>query len=214
MKNFRWFLLLALSGCAVPAEGPAPEGDAARLGPNRGYFLARPDPRMCPSPVCGGWWVHRVNHDVTTCVDGTTAAECYVTSLGGVDGAEGALYRGKIAEDGDFAGYGVLETSETWLPGVGTAPSGVFAREVENGIVCIASPCRTLDERKLDRGLTTSIADLDFTPSEATSAQIELALEAAGTSDGVIVAGDRYQVSGPAGTAPARTVTEFWTLVP
>jgi hypothetical protein len=74
---------------------------------------------------------------------------------------------------------------------------------------CIAAPCPSFREKKLNSALNVSIADLGWDKSGATDEQIGLAFDRMHTS-GLIVAGYRYTVSGPAGTAPARSVTQFW----
>lgn len=64
------FALTALSSTAEAVPAPAPQ-----------VFSLRPDPRMCPSPMCGGWWISRVNHAQMRCADGTTAQACYVAEV-------------------------------------------------------------------------------------------------------------------------------------
>src|SRR5919106_94729 len=44
------------------------------------YYLARADPRLCPSPMCGGMWVNRLNTRATVCGDGAEQGACYAAS--------------------------------------------------------------------------------------------------------------------------------------
>ena len=55
-----------------------------------------------------------------------------------------------------------------------------------------------------------SIADVNYGPSGATPNEIAIGNDAR-ANEGLIVAGGRYTVSGPGGSAPARRATEFWT---
>src|SRR4051812_48751290 len=46
--------------------------------PNRTWYTVTPDPRLCPSPLCGGYHVKRVNRQNTVCANGTRTPSCYV----------------------------------------------------------------------------------------------------------------------------------------
>ncbi len=45
------------------------------------YYLVEPDPRMCVSPACGGFFVSELNTDFTVCADGSVADVCYVAEM-------------------------------------------------------------------------------------------------------------------------------------
>src|SRR5262245_19262930 len=55
---------------------------AAAVQTGETVYRLRPDPRMCPSPACGGFWAARVNSSATTCVAGESRAACYVAAVG------------------------------------------------------------------------------------------------------------------------------------
>src|SRR5262245_50979707 len=97
---------------------------------NLSYFTIAPDPRLCPSPLCGGYWVSRVNHASTACADGTLAPTCYVSELdlsrsglsdeqeSAVRGAAGHLLMlGSIRAKAfmQFGVVGVFQGREAWL---------------------------------------------------------------------------------------------------
>lgn len=46
-------------------------------------YQTRPDPRLCPPPVCGGQWLSSSSGDgsVIACPDGNLAEECYVAVM-------------------------------------------------------------------------------------------------------------------------------------
>ncbi|MFM7276035.1 MAG: DUF6748 domain-containing protein, partial [Gammaproteobacteria bacterium] len=46
-----------------------------------GYFEVRKDLRRCVSPLCGGFWLRRLNAQMTRCADGAMQRECYVAEL-------------------------------------------------------------------------------------------------------------------------------------
>src|SRR5262245_387346 len=62
------------------------------------YVTIARDPRLCPSPLCGGFWVTSVNQSSTVCADGSQAARCYVAeldfSLAGLSPEQEAKVRG------------------------------------------------------------------------------------------------------------------------
>src|SRR5262249_1939438 len=45
------------------------------------FYTLRPDLRKCASPLCGGYFIKRVNQSLTPCVNGQNKSECYVASI-------------------------------------------------------------------------------------------------------------------------------------
>ena len=83
--------------------GVAAAGTAARHPPSgTAMFVVRNDPRLCPSPRCGGYWVALANGARTRCQDGLRRPRCYAATAVSRSGkmlgriAEGALVRGAI----------------------------------------------------------------------------------------------------------------------
>jgi hypothetical protein len=190
------------------------------------FFEVRQDERRCVSPLCGGWWVSRVNHAKTTCADGSKKAECYVAEIDptlvgladrDLEDMWGGLYnrsvvlRGEIedATYGDFGNLGRFSATEAWKAGTDSSPDGVWVLVEPNGVRCIAAPCPDKSERKLNSVLSANISDLDFEPSGATEEQQAVAWDA--LTGGVIVVGDRYYTQVDSRRAKSRTVTQFYT---
>jgi hypothetical protein len=175
-----------------------------------------------------GYEVARVNRQGSPCVGGETAPTCPVDvidwSESGLSESEVAeadvaaalaegrvLLRGRIAGGAAEQGAVRFLAEEVW---VGTGePLGVFARVRDNGVRCISWPCATMTETKLNSALAADIAELDFGAGGASDDDAAAALEATFASDGLIVAGYRYTVSGPSGRAKARTAFAFFTRV-
>ena len=76
---------------------------AARQPPTgTAIYVVRADMRLCPSPLCGGYWVAIANGARTRCADGLRYPRCYVaravdamsSTLAGI--AEGSLVRGAM----------------------------------------------------------------------------------------------------------------------
>jgi hypothetical protein len=181
------------------------------------HVLVRPDPRMCPSPRCGGAWVRRVNHATTRCADGAARAECYVTS---VDGPQPQprrgvpfLARGRIvpARIEGYPGLGSLAVDAAWRPAGPRAPRGTTYRVADNGIRCITTPCFTLTAAPLDRAGRVTLSDLDLRGVGAAKADLERAL-AAIDGRGALVTGTVRAVpdAGPAGTGRTLVATQVW----
>ena len=60
------------------AAGIAVSGAAARTPPTgTAMFLVEHDPRLCPSPLCGGYWVSLANGVRTRCGNGQPQTRCY-----------------------------------------------------------------------------------------------------------------------------------------
>ncbi len=202
----------------VAPNGPAP-------APGATYFTLRRDVRRCAAPLCGGFFVKRVNRLTTLCADGTRSAECYVAELefGALglseeqattvrNSAEHALLRGSIGSfSSDFGALGRLDVSEAWLGHAGVEPRGAFVRVKDTGLRCITAPCNSLSAALLEFRLPAlPVAELDV---EGISEDTSDAIAQLGEADGLIVAGRPSVVSGPAGTALGVDASEYYIPV-
>ncbi len=199
----------------------------ADLGGTYTYYSVTRDQRRCAAPMCGGYWVSRVNASTTRCFDGRYAASCYVaeirwpmlgvnddtlSQIGDKIGAGAALLRGTVVGKnygGSIGRYGEFKPTEAWLGQGPNAPSGPFAIVEETGVRCISAPCNSFREKKLNSSAQASIAELGWDASGADADQISNAITELFVRD-LIIAGDRYTVHGPGGSAKARTVTQFY----
>ena len=195
------------------------------------FFSMERDLRRCASPMCGGYWVTRVNASTTKCHDGRNADRCYVadvdfdrlglgeTALSRVGLAmngtfnQKLLVRGTIARKTHPAGvFGTFRPSEAWLGQGPNVPDGPFAMVETTGVRCITTPCPFFREKKLNSSATANLGEIGWDASGATEEQIGAAIEQLFTND-VIIAGERYTIRGPGGTGKARTATQFYTRV-
>jgi hypothetical protein len=216
-------ILFALSLLIAPLLSQA-------AGENADYFSVRPDLRKCPSPQCGGIFVQRVNRFLTLCADGKLRAECYVAE---VDLAAlnlppdqevtvreriqngTVLLKGKLASlpFSPLGGPAGFEAAEVWQAATDARPVGTFFRTLDNGVVCIAAPCPSFQEFKLNTLEERAIAGVDLSRVGASDKLLFLAGEALRTAEGILVAGTHRSVSGPAGTAPALVASQFYLAV-
>jgi hypothetical protein len=192
------------------------------------YYSVKLDMRRCASPMCGGWFLSRVNRSTTVCHTGSSAAQCYTPVLdwseSGLDQAQQdklvgasarinaryALVRGRFAKKNTTTpqpNLGRFIVTEAWVAEGENAPDGVFAKVFENGIRCIAAPCPTLTEKGLNTGNSANIADLDYAPAELSEHQIEGFVEQYTAPSGIIIAGDRYTFKLGGRSGKGRTVT-------
>jgi hypothetical protein len=195
-----------------------------------GYLHIRPDYRKCAAPMCGGYFVSRVNRSSTQCADGSYADACYVADADfdglGLNnqqldrlltavGANAALVRGFLDEavfpGGGDRTFGTLSVTEAWVAGTTNDAEGPYLHAEFTPLACITFPCPSIRERKLNSDLSAMIADLDFTQMGATDAEMTAASQALHSDEGVIVTGYRTEVTGPAGAAKAREATQFFT---
>ncbi len=201
-------------GCAASSAEVDDEGDteqaegAASLTETSTYYTARRDTRRCVSPLCGGFWVRRVNESRTKCADGTWQSECYVAEIdwssAGLDGTvQGDVLRGSISrvDFGGFGELGVFKLSEAWQAAVsGATASGSFYKVTDR--VCAKAPCFDLTADKLNATKTRELTDLS-------GANGALATTAVSTEQ-IIAAG---LVSSTPGGGRALSVKQFWLRI-
>ena len=232
----------ALVGCATAADAQDERGDDApaqaaprvesdsALGDAYTYYELTADLRRCPSPLCGGWFLTRLNRPTTRCVDGRPAATCYAPVLdwsgANLSGDQQSKLLDAAREDatssgvhaivrGEFAptnttpqpGLGRFVITEAWVAEGDAMPQGEFVRVRDNGLRCFAAPCPDLTETTLNTPRSTDIAALDWTASGLTEREIEALTQRLGTPDGILVAGERYTVHVNGQNALGRTVT-------
>ncbi len=154
-------LAVALLGVAgsPAASSPRPVGSS--------FYVVRADPRLCPSPICGGYWVSRANYARTRCHDGLLRPRCYVASAVGEDRQQlatgvpdGALARATIEPRtfGGFGKLGVLVVADVFSPAGRAQPSGRFFRLIDTGMRCIRAPCFSVRASTLNRSSQTTLS--------------------------------------------------------
>lgn len=236
-------LFLVPACVATTAPEPVDEGSYEEPGAGKAdglsadnwtYFSVRPDYRKCMWPMCGGYWVKRVNQPKTKCLDGKWADECYVAEIDwdalGLSEAEASeasaaahgglvVLRGVMAQGESTAlqtpvQYAEFVADEGWRAATSNAASGIFYRAKDSGIVCITFPCPTVQGTRLNRNKkpTTNYAGLDLTKSGATQDQLDAAWAEMST-DGLVVAANLETVTGPAGKAQGLSATQFYTRI-
>jgi len=195
------------------------------------YRATRPDPRLCPASVCGGFFVERVNRKRTLCADGSTGEECHAAMVDlsrlGLDaateaklladfGAGLALARGSLVQE-DFGGSPVptLVVDQAWRGVTGTrADRGRWFGLRSSGIACITHPCPELVRVKLNSLQRRFLHVLDLsTASDATSSEISYGLDSLYQGPGLIAYGETHRITGPAGSGRELVASEFYTKV-
>jgi hypothetical protein len=164
----------------VPAAASAPPVGSAQ-------YVVRVDPRLCPSPLCGGYWVALANRARTRCSDGALRARCYAGRALDEDREplatsvpDGSLVRGAL-EPWSFGGFGELGSlvvADVKAP-LGTGAEGTFYRVRDLGIRCVRAPCFSYRATRLNGSYRTTVSDVDLlaaqpTPHELARAQIAL----------------------------------------
>ena len=162
------------------------------------YYVVRPDPRLCPSPLCGGHWVSLANQARTRCHDGLFRPRCYVTRAVDVRREPlsspwpEALARAEIAQ-WEFEGPGVqklglLVVAEIWRP-VGRPATGGFYRLRDTAVRCIRAPCFSFRGARLNGSLRVTLSDFDPGRVRASSDEIESARTALASDTGLLASG-------------------------
>ena len=181
--------LLALGACVVAGLASGRPQSPSPL------YTVRVDPRLCPSPTCGGYWVALANGARTRCADGTTRDRCHVAkavvaSGGAARVEDGALVRGSLTQYA-FAGVklAALDVVAVFAP-AGAAPvSGGYYRVVDTGIRCVRAPCFSLRVTQVNGSTRTTVSSLDLRASGASSTEIARAERAVATKAGLLARG-------------------------
>jgi hypothetical protein len=222
------------AGCASAADEATDESgeDTAelRVRGNSGFFVVtRPDYRRCISPLCGGYYVKRVNAVTSRCGDGTYAKECYVSELDlealGLSDEEKSNFHGEAVQgkailrggfesiDWSSANLSKLTVTEGWKGANGVVnPSGTSYRVTSSGIKCITWPCPTIKEAKLNSTKSALVHGLDLGTTAAQEV-LDEAYNALSDKDGVLVTGGHVTIHGPAGAGKTLVAAEFYTRV-
>jgi hypothetical protein len=180
------------------------------------FYSMRPDFRRCIAPLCGGYFVKRVNQSRTRCANGRLMAECYVAEIDWSDQPQiepgKALLRGRVVERrfGTFGNLGALRVTEAWQAASDQMPAGTFYRVRDRGVRCITFPCPTHREAKLNSAYSRDIAGVDLNGSGAGRELISEASAAMAGTEGVLVAGDHVPVNGPGGKSQTLKATQFY----
>lgn len=217
-RNFKWFYAAFTTSLiavfAFSSELPATSLDPLRTTST--YYTVRPDVRRCASPLCGGYFVKRVNDPRTRCANGRFAPECYVAEIdwGGQPQVEtrGALLRGNVVPK-FFQGFGNLgefRVSESWQSASNTPPIGTYYRVKDRGLRCITHPCPTHHEAQLNSTIHANVAGVDLNGTGATDDMMAEASRAMTEPDGILVAGTHAPVRGPGGRSRQLKASQFY----
>jgi hypothetical protein len=183
---------------ALVVSGIAASAPAARTPPTgTAMFLVQHDTRLCPSPLCGGFWVALANGVRTRCGDGGRETRCYVASVVDRDGRrvseipEGALSRAALERGPVFENRTLdrLRVWSTYAPSQTAPVLGGWYRAIDTGIRCIRAPCFSYRVTSVNGKTRTAVSDIDLEASNATPARIERARLALGTKDGLYAQG-------------------------
>jgi hypothetical protein len=137
------------------------------------FYTVRPDPRLCPSPLCGGYWVALANRARTTCADGLRRPRCYVAKVVDARGRPPAgltavgLATGRLRQETfDSAGtLGVLVVGEAFAALGRSTPAGRFARLSFTGVQCVRAPCFSIRETRLNSSFDQLVSGVDLAPA-------------------------------------------------
>jgi len=210
--------LLLLVGSVLVVAAPG-AGDASE--PQPAFYVVRPDPRLCPSPLCGGYWAALANHARTTCGDGLSRApRCYVARV--VDGTGRSLARSVPNEalvagaiepwsPPDFFKVDQLVVVAAYEP-VGAPAGGAFLRVRDLGIRCVRAPCYHLRVDRLNRSGQRLVSSVDLvSTARPTQSQLSRAESAMRTAGGLLVQGT---VVDPSDAGTILQASRFYLRVP
>lgn len=168
------------------------------------YYAVRRDFRRCISPLCGGFWVNRVNATSTRCADGTSQPACYVTDLNLAALDLSAAKTAEVTSDPsrlvlrgyvnskthpNFGKLGTFRATEAWRAPAAGAATGIFYVVDDSNIRCFRAPCPSIRERKLNSSAAAkNITGVDLADAPGTDDEKSDAISFI-AAKGLIVAG-------------------------
>ncbi len=226
----------ALPGCSADAntdDVSDDSEDALATNRNTGYFVVtHQDLRKCASPMCGGFFVKRVNQAKTYCADGSYQTECYVAKVDyagtKLDETEASDFNAKFeAKHGlirattttsTILGHKVatLKATEAWEAAAqADVDDVVFYRAFDNGIRCIKAPCPSQSAAKLNTKESWQVGGVYLDGTGASKSEVEEAKNALYTEQGVLIGGSMaFPKCGPNSTCrPQLNATDFYLRV-
>lgn len=214
-------------GEETAADGEEGKGDAAGVFT---FYNLIADNRACslnsPSGCGTGFFLSRANRSTTQCGRGPAQSQCKITSIDwsgtampasvtqgyedGLRDGQPLLVKGDVVPAANDASLS-FKVTEIWWTNTAEFVDGVFTMVKDNGIRCVRAPCPSLTERRLNSNLSAQITGLDFDPSGAEPADIEVARDQLYGADGLIVVGYRdYDDLG----GKTRTVNRWFIKAP
>jgi hypothetical protein len=122
------------SSCGGAQDETTDDGSAITGASAGAFYDVVRDERLCPAPICGGYFVHESNKALTRCADGTLQQTCHVSEIDlqrpyplppiVLVGQNIALARGSIPSDPAHTPVDKLVASAVWRPATGAAASG------------------------------------------------------------------------------------------
>ncbi len=185
---------VGLLGILLLACGIVATSATARQPPvGTAIFVVRQDQRLCPSPLCGGYWVEIANGARTRCADGLRHPRCYVATAVDARGkplervADGALVRGAIDAGRDDLGELVATTA--YAPAGQAAVGGGYYRITDTGVRCVRAPCFSWRATQANGATRTPVSSVDLDAAKATVNETARARAALGTTNGLLARG-------------------------
>jgi len=180
------------------------------------FYSLRRDLRRCVSPLCGGYFVKRVNMSSTRCANGRFMSECYVAGIDWHGQPETdithLLVRGNIVAKryGQFGNLGELRVSESWTTISDNQPVGTYYLVRDRGVRCITFPCPTHHEAKLNSSFSRNIAGVNLEGAGLGENNAPIVNAAMTGPEGVIVTGTDVVVTGPGGRSFELKATQVY----
>ena len=185
---------VALLVALVVVSAVTVASSAARQPPTgTAIYVVRVDTRLCPSPLCGGYWVAIANGARTRCANGLRYPQCYVARAVDLAGkplsgiAEGSLVRGAMDVGRDDLGE--LVATAVFAPVGRAAVAGGYYRVTDTGIRCVRAPCFSWRATPANESTRTPVSGVDLEAANATSSERARAQAALHTKSGFLARG-------------------------
>jgi hypothetical protein len=192
-SRFPFLAILVVVAGFGAAEAPARTPSAGTA-----MFVVLEDARLCPSPLCGGYWVALANGVRTRCADDAERARCYATAAADRTGRrlarsipDGALARGALVTGPTIAGaeLGRVRVWALYSPAGSAAVAGGYYRVRDTGIRCVRAPCFSYRAAGVNSAMSVTASGVDLAASGASEDALARGQAALRTKDGLYARG-------------------------
>jgi hypothetical protein len=197
------------------------------------YYSITADTRKCPSPMCGGFFVQRLNRSTTSCADGSTADRCYTPVLDWHEAKLSDALQAELVERATFDAsnpgvhaivrghlaptntttqpeLGRFVVTEGWVAENTTIASGVFVKVFDNGTRCLTAPCPWISEHGVNQSRSDVVDELDWSYAGYDANEVAAMTAEMTTPSGLLMAGNRYEIVDNGHQIFGRTCTQAY----
>ncbi len=210
-------LLLLAGGCAVNTDVAfdASQAEDVTAKADAYFIVTHQDYRKCKAPMCGGWFVEKLNqkgesHVFTLDASALSLDAASDDALDAAFGTGHAIVKGKIKQ---INNADTLIASAAWRAAANVTPKGAsYSVKGDGGVDCAVIHCLAWEEKKLNTTEHQLLGGVDLGAAGAPDELVTQGYEAM-KSGKLLVTGSHKTVKALVGPVPALVASEFYLPV-